>query len=687
MQAQIDTDKFVSLLPYLAGNSQDSSTGLSLAAGDRSAIGNFFPFRVLNDSIPTARLLEAEFVTDTGSGLKKVFLLLQKDRYFFQGDELRPLANPDIDRLWQQAFSFHHLKGNDASDGVVLAAQLRENGELNPLASLFFCRTRQQFFHPPCPLCGLPLRLCLDDDLLAVAGLQPYSTSLKRYLYCASCTAGGGGAFYINERDAADPLVLKDREALIREFGSLRQSRDPVCPFPCIGCPEHGACFGPDGAAGSRIVPFSFYPFHLLIFDALSLNALDFLPLISGASFEEVASRLVSRNESGRSHCLTGLKAGEFAGATFFAPSDERYFPEVLFLKLAFLGDILRQFLAGPDLLGNPDMRPTIDRVWVEFPNRSGLLPAFWNFRTKVIDLGGFPDATGLPPKKTSSDLLFYLGMLWFYALLVNKKQGSKEVLSAVKDGLSGNEDFPEFSVGPFPVLFAAENIFWDPDGGNVGGDWQSLWRKTLDLGLGMLRSATGHDRQWSIGVFFEEFERLRTEVKIALFTESPPGGEVTVQNGWQAGKAGIDEEIGGILSGILDRWRGSLKNETPPTPGEEDPRLLETVIFAPLRDIPVTAPAGPEEYTETVVLSTNHRHSEPTAGRQQNVTDDSLTETVIIAPERPPEDLEATVILTAGADRVDPKSLPETAGEDDPEATVILPPRKTMAWDKGRSG
>jgi hypothetical protein len=202
-----------------------------------------------------------------------------------------------------------------------------------------------------------------------------------------------------------------------------------------------------------------------------------------------------------------------------------------------------------------------------------------------------------------------------------------------------------------------------------------------------MLRSATGHDRQWSIGVFFEEFERLRTEVKNALFTESPPGREISVQDGGQAVKAGIEEdEIGGILSGILDRWRGSLENETAPTPGEEDPGLLETVIFAPLRDIPVTVQAQPEEYTETVVLSTNHRHSEPTAGRQQNATDDPLAETVIIAPESPPEDLAATVILTAGADRADQKSLPEAAGEDDPEATVILPPRKTMAWDKARS-
>lgn len=675
IQTQTDIGTISSLLPYLAGDGGHSPLRLSLTARDASSADKSYPFRILNDSNPAARLLEAAFVTDTGSEIRKAFLLLQKDLYSIQGNELRPLANPDIDNLWQRAFSFHAREGNDASSTVVLSAQLNGNGCLNQLAPLFFCRNKQLFFHPPCPACGRPLQLCRDDELLESSGLQPYSGSLKRYLYCTPCGGRGMEGFYVRERNHDDPPALKDRWSLIDEFGALRQSRDPFAPFPCIRCPEHDACHGPGKAAQSCIVPFSFYPFYLLIFDALSINALEFLPLVSGATFDELESRLAARNESGRKYCLQGIRGAELAAASFFTPADEKYFPEVLYLKLSFLGGVLRQFLAQPDILGHPEMRPTIERVWVDLPGRDSLLPLFWNFESKAIDLVTFPDTTEQAAIRPSSNLLFYLGLLWFHALLVNKKQGDKAIFPALEGKLPGKEGSSPGERSDH--VFAPENIFWDPDDGNVNSKWHPFWEKSLDLGLILLRSATARDPHWSYGDFFRNLEKLRAEVKSALFMEAPGDREEPVRDGRHAG----DDEACRILTAIMARWREKLKTETAAGAGTEDFELMETVILPSSKVAPPPPSASPEEFTETVILSTTPSQADPSADPRQSGTDDPLPETVILSSDSKPDDPGGKAMEN------DPENLQEAAGENDLEATVILPPQRTGETGKGRRG
>lgn len=582
MQTHVNIGTDASLLPYLVWNKENPSLRLALTLKDPSDLDKSYPFSILNGSGPAAKLLEAAFVTNGGSVLKRVFLLLQKDRYAFQGDELWQFTNQDIDDIWQQAFTFHAGEIKGAARGtVVLSGKLDANGDLIPLASLFYCRKRDLFFHPPCPKCGRPLQLCRDEALLGSSGLQPYSGSLKRYLYCAPCSASGVGGFYVDELEHGDPLALKDRWSLISEFGSLGQAGEPATHFPCPSCPEHETCYGPGGMVRSRILPFSFYPFFALIFDAMSLNALEFLPLISGATFDELESRLTMRNEAARINCLKGFRREGLSGSFFHTAADDRYFGEVLYLKLSFLYGVLRQLLAQPDILVHPDMRPTIDRVWVDFRNQNRLLPSFWNFTTQVIDIISPPDLTERPSKCPSSNLLFYLGLVWFYALLVNKKQANKEVLPAVKDALA--KSCPEFFSGERsnPVL-APENIFWDPDGKSVACNYSPLWEKCLGLGFGLLRSATELDPLWTHEVFFEELDILRTEVKNTVFWESPVGRKDTVQDESLGG-----EDVSTILAGIMDKWRTRIEVETTPdfvaaTQGGTDDPLLETVIISP---------------------------------------------------------------------------------------------------------
>ncbi|MBE9580097.1 MAG: hypothetical protein IMF18_00570, partial [Proteobacteria bacterium] len=278
-----------SLRPYLEPHGAKFRLEFSLISQDRSVDGKApFPFLVINESDPLGRLIEARFVTDAGSKLKRVFVLLQKDEYLLPRDELWPISNQDVDECWQRAFSSYSGKAKDGSM-VVLSDQIEKDGRLSSLQSLFYCNQERVFFHPQCPTCGSPLQQCYDDHLLTGVGLQPYSTSLKRYLYCPSCfDLVGESDFFIHALESSDPPMLKDQWDLVKEFGQLTEGKKHLDQFPCTKCASHKECYGTDGLALSRIVPVSFYPFHILIFEAMSVNAPDFLSLISGASFEEL---------------------------------------------------------------------------------------------------------------------------------------------------------------------------------------------------------------------------------------------------------------------------------------------------------------------------------------------------------------------------------------------------------------
>jgi hypothetical protein len=310
-----------SLLPYLQGASADAGLRLSLFSAGSSHRDLAFPFDVLDDTPAVSRFIEAGLVTDAGSSLKKIVLQVQKDRYALPVDQLRPVTNLDVDRSWRRAFSSAASQKNGRAR-VLFTCQLDEGGELVPLASLFFCRERGLYFHPPCPGCGLPLRLCTDDGLLERVGLAPYSRSLKRYLHCSSCASDAPADFYQYELDHADPLAVKDRWALIDQFRLIESCQDTDGGFPCVGCPQRYLCYGKHPAVRERVVPFSFYPFYLLISEAPPLHALDFLQLAASAGVEELVERLDAQLAYCReiSGSIDALR-GEIKAAIFAAPS------------------------------------------------------------------------------------------------------------------------------------------------------------------------------------------------------------------------------------------------------------------------------------------------------------------------------------------------------------------------------
>lgn len=643
-----------SLRPYLEPDGAKFYLKFSWCYENATAQGKSrFPFLVINESDPLARLIEAQFVSDAGSEIRRVFILLQNDEYLLPRDELWPVNNKDIDQWWQRAFSSYSRK-NQNSSVVVLADQISKDGGLSPLQPLFFCKPKQIFFHPPCPKCGFSLQQCYDDDILISLGLQPYSTSLKRYLFCPSCFGSAGKSdFYVFALESSDPPILKDRWDLIRECGLLAEGKNHLGQFPCPECANRHECYGSDGLAVTTIAPFSFYPFFMLIFEAMSVNAVDFLSLVSGASLEDLESHLGEKQQLGRISCLKALRRNGLVKAPFLFDSDERCFLEVLYLKLSFLGELMRTILHRLDVHKYPDMGLSIDRVWVKLPDQGGLLPLFWNFKVDLIDIGGNAVKTPFFPKLPPSHSLHFLGLVWFYTLLVNKKQGVSEVYvalgEAIEEVASNNDStFENLINNGFNRAFFPENIFWNPEGQkekSVGKNWGHLWEESMGLGWSLLRGSLSQDFQWSKDEFWQKLESLREEIKDNLFQQSPTVG--------QAEPAPENKAIHEVLVRIMNKWRTDFE-------AEKD-ELGKTVVLSK---------EASEDLEKTVVLSKEAA--------------EELDKTVVLSPQEAEEqEIQETVILSPEDFRKD-ASHPARVEEDDiPETVVIAPSDKTRAFSR----
>ena len=628
-----------SLLPYLDSFHGNLYLKLPLIHQDPTILEKTaFPFSVISDSDPLVRLIEGQIVTDAGSEVKKVFLLIQRDQYRLVRDELWPMNNRNVDDFWQNAFSFYAGEQKN-SPLMVLANQINEKGGVRPLQSLFFCKTRKLFFHPPCPKCGLSLHQCENDDLFTLSRLQPYSASLKRYLYCPSCFSNGRSDFYVYELEPSDPPELKDRWALIKGFNLLARERSKNDQFPCSGCPNCEECYGTHQQVLSRILPFSFYPFYMLVFEALSLNGSDFLSLISGATFDELEARLEARQELGRLNCLKMIKQDRLAKAPFFYDRDEKSFLEILYLKLSFLGEVFQDLLPGTDFFKHPDLRFSLDRIWVKLSNHHSLLPFFWNFRVGFVDISAHPQEMR-PPKLPSSSTYFFLGCVWFYALLANKKQDFSKISFSLREALDHSFSDQSFSAPPFHPV----NIFWDPEGKDVNHNWLPLWEKALLLGWSIMKVSFQHDPKWSKEEFWGQFENLREEVKRHLFWKKPVES-LQARPSEDTEDKSQNEAIHRILMGILNKWQSgievereelketvifspaSLKKELPPSFKEEKEIVPETVI--------IKSPRSEIGLEEKVIAKEADRFGLPKKGDVLVQGDDFSAETVILGSEK----------------------------------------------------
>ena len=648
-----------SLLTYLESNNNRFYIKLSQSVQNRTTTDKpAFPFFIINDSDPIARLIEAQVVSDAGSEVKRVVLLVQREKYQIREDELWPLNNRDVNDSWQKAFSFYVEQRQDSSF-ILLSEQIGNDGGLLPLLSLFYCKTKKVYFHPPCPKCGGILQQCEDDALLKSYRLYTFSGSLKRYLFCPSCISSDSMIFYVHESEQSYPPAVKDQWTLIREFGLLSAINKDNADFPCIDCQFHKECFGSDNKVITRIVPFSFYPFHMFVFEAMSLNGLDFISLLSGATFEEVEAQLETRREFGRINSLKAIKQNCLAVTPFLFNHDERYFLEVLYLKLTFLGEVIQKLHPGNSILRHPDLRLSSEQIWVKLPEQGGLLPFFWNFRVGFMDISGHHAVPGLS-QKPAANSLFFPGLFWFYTLLVNSQQNMQDISGALdKMVFSENNVSCEKLVNE--TTFLPTNIFWQPHGKNVNHEWGPVWEKSVNMGLSLLKGSFQNDALWNEKEFQQELESLRGEVREKLFLKEIsysypdlPAEDIS------ADRTG-DEAIHGLLMGILAR------GYPPPDRVEQVKQLIKEDTE--------------DEFRETIILSPQK------PGKGAAIPEIKAppfeTETITTMGANKEEDMEKTVILSLKdmEQKPPPPQLKEEPEEDFMDKTVILKP-----GEKGKS-
>lgn len=672
----------LSLLPFLERNPGAFRLRFPLASHDPDVLAHSsFPFLLISDSDPTARVVEGRVDTDAGDRVASLFLLVQKDRYRLGKETLHPVTNVEVEVAWQRAAAAYRGMG-DPSAPRFFGGQSGPDGTLSRFAPLFFCKEKERFFHPPCPRCGGPLSLCADDAVLAAAGLPLYSASLDRHLFCESCAGSGGGNFYADEVGSGAPPILRDRISLVREFGKVGDVPSPESGIPCPACPDRAECFGPSLKALARIVSFSFYPFHALAFDAMSLCATDFLALLSGAETETLSKRLESAGERGRAALVRASRGG----APLLFERGERRFLEILYLKLSLLGELFDSMPPRDILAGPPEIRPSVDRTWVSFGAAGNLLPRYWNFRATVLDVGRYAREDGSGDGVPGRDDLSFLGVAWFEALLVNAKQDGGAVRGILSERLRNP---PKGEANSFPGAldpaspFFAGNLFFDPTGESLSEGAAELWSGALSTGWSILLAGAGREAATGRDAIAAGIRSLRARVRDRLFEGAAvPGiGEQPRKSGSPAHHrasepliAGEDADaaIGEILDSILRKWSA----EPAAVPAPPAPEAKPT----PLRPAP---PASDDFLVKTVVLGAPSGPARP-PGASLIASDPAPVSSEPAAPPPPavptPDDaIEKTMILRPGPRAPDsprppcPPSATPPGADDFLDRTVIL--------------
>ncbi len=697
----------ISLLPYLErGSPGFRITPVSVLREGAGRGEDGFPFVVVGDSSPLTRIVEARIESDDGSVVKHVFLLMERDDRGRARNEMQPWTNQEIDRWGERAF---RPSGVAQPDSVItLANQIGEDGAPRRFQSLFFCPATLAFFHPPCPHCGRSLTLCRDDEMLARSGLERYSVSAPRYLFCPACASASRGAtdFYHFSGDPGRSNV-KDRWGLINGLGELARSGKKAPGFPCAACQERDACLGPAGSSGPAVIPFAFYPFHMLIFEAPTIHAHDFLFLASGASLEDLAAYHDAARPIGRMARLSALKRSLPRASPFLCGGEKQFFLEVLYLKLSFLEELSRMILHDPNVHEFTDVECSLEPIWVALADQGERLPYYWNFQTRFIQAAPASRALGFLPKSSPFHGLYFLGLVWFYALLVNKSQRIAHVHTALTHALRSvastkSEEIGDIFGGEFKGVFSPHNIFWDPPGGDgpVDPTHETLWEMALGQGLTLLNAGMDREIPWNSKDFLNDLEGIGGDLKHALFSSAPPSRA-------PSGAVGDNKAIHDILVRIGNKWRSESdaspmlaaldggvyeldqtlilpgrKQNGIATPvssaGEENDEILETIILASdktgdnigSRSRP-DAP-GPDESEKTVVLRPNPG-GRPRGAFANREDEEALLKTVAISRK------------SAGGD-APPASPPiGPPEEDDAPATIILHPERKMTAPRTR--
>jgi hypothetical protein len=423
-------------------------------------------------------------------------------------------------------------------------------------------------------------------------------------------------------------------------------------------------------------VPFSFFPFYMMMFPAPSMGAADFLSVISNDT--TAGSSIVN--------------AADAPGETnrFLFSNQDRQFLEILYLKLTFLAQVFRQImpLGASDVVQEIDL--ALDGIGVDlFPSGAGL-PACWNFNVRILDAIGSFHASPFVPVMPQSPRLHFLGALWFRSLLVNSRQDPGTVFAEVGrliDGLAVDQgaDALEIETMGAAEPFDCRQIFWVPEPRNLPETWQAYWREGLRLGFQLVNAGLRTGVLLDSELFLTALDELRQSVKEEMFAGSVPVPAVK-------SSSIRPDRMERVLLGILEKWKATGNTADSLPAGElvpDGPNVDEIVGFPPPASDGSVAPGdGLPASGDIHTVAPPDRLTPSGDGWEQDIE-----ETVIFSTEddalpseagshspadRQPQasqwtdDIEATVVIRAGQASSPPAV---TSNVDDMDQTIVVSP------------
>lgn len=644
------------LIPFLQPSNHAPRLVLTQWPNDAS-----YPFAVVDDSAPFSRIMRGSFRTAAGSRLMDVFLIVQRDQYLLKDSSFSTLTNQDVEICWQNVLARNAATAGD--DALIeLSPQTDDSSGLVVFAPLLFCREKQLFLPLLCPSCGSEFELCRDDELLQKKGLHPYGTSVRRYLYCPVCNSSGKSEFYVREREDADPLFIFNCEDLIDRLRLLAGKEVANGTLLCASCDERDTCFGTANSVRRRLLPFSFYPFHMLIVAAPELNALDFSSLLSGGTAVELAEEIDNCAFPGRFASLNDLEDTGPVTWTNFTKGDERAFSELLFLKLSLLEEIVGR--AATKAI----TPPRGENVWVYLPKICRNLPLGWNFRHLFTD-----DITPLPfvHELEQNPLLLpaQSGLLYFQVLLSNREVSGSRVIDAVRQYLADNGDDSLLR-----SLCVSANIFRDPVGHLSSRQQEECWTKACATGFDLLDAARGR-ASLGLAEIHRSMRILTDEARDLLFStkkvENSPVG--TVSN------IAVDDNqaqltIRQVIADMISRCRAELLERPSATPDDRSDEIVETIILRTgASSEPLVTQNAQLEESATVIIPFNPPVMENTVDVIA-ATEEELNETVMIGSSRPANQcFEPTPPQPPASEPQ--TTAPEQEQDELAETVMIIPP------------
>lgn len=392
-------------IPLLGSAGQHLRFELALAAGDNLEAKDD-PFVPLSDSSRFTRVLLGRVASGADHTLHPVAVKIQRSAYrpTASGSAQETLTNPLIEDMWRR-----ERENLIKCAGVEVVPLIDLGEELFRNRPVTFCKKIRAYFHPPCPRCRGPLRDCRDDALLRDHGLPEFSKSLVRFLHCPACAAQPGKrVFYTTspgpEAGLKGEAEVRRRAELYRDFGAIvngglsadEQARISEA-FPCAACLHREECYPPEGSPGkpipaeSRLVPVSYYEFHLLPLEVMELHYDEMSDLLGGASWEALREKVRQTGLPGREPVLSEVHSVFTSPVQWIYRRDTtgRFPLEVLHLKLNLFEQLCQGLRAYHARCQEPHLDVSPSQVMVDVVPGSTNLPARWTFRVRLIGVAG----------------------------------------------------------------------------------------------------------------------------------------------------------------------------------------------------------------------------------------------------------------------------------------------------------